>query len=273
MQHALAEKTAVITGAGRGIGRAIAQGLALEGADILIADLDRANAERAAGEIRETGVDAMAYPVDLSDTQAIEPMILAAEKRWGHLDILVNNAGISQTRALLDITESEWDAIMSINLRGAFFCLQAAARLMIRRVPEEIKRRGRSETSHGKIVNLSSISGRRGRPVSATYAAGKAAIISVTQSAALALAPYGINVNAVSPSVVPTPMWETIDAEKGRLFGLPKGRAIQDFVAQIPLKRAGRPAEIASAVVFLCSSGADYITGQTLNVDGGYEMD
>src|SRR3990170_69250 len=135
------------------------------------------------------------------------------------------------------------------------------------------KAAGWAERSYGKIVNLSSISGRRGRPLAAHYAASKAAVISITQSAALALAPYNINVNAVCPGVVPTAMWQQIDLDRVRLFGLRPGEAMASFVDSIPLRRAGTPEDIAAAVAFFCSPDADYITGQTLNVDGGYEMD
>jgi NAD(P)-dependent dehydrogenase (short-subunit alcohol dehydrogenase family) len=131
---------------------------------------------------------------------------------------------------------------------------------------------GRADRSYGKIVNFSSISGRRGRSVQMAYAASKAAIISATQSAALAFSPYNINVNAVCPGVVPTPMWEQIDQDRSRLMGARPGEALKAFVEKVPLLRAGSPQDVAGAVAFLCSADADYITGQTLNVDGGFEM-
>jgi NAD(P)-dependent dehydrogenase (short-subunit alcohol dehydrogenase family) len=127
--------------------------------------------------------------------------------------------------------------------------------------------------SYGKIVSLSSVSGRRGRPLQTHYAASKAAIISLTQSVALALAPYRINANAVCPGIVPTPMWQQIDKDRGQLFGAKPGEAMAGFINTVPLKRAATPEDIAAAVAFFCSSDADYITGQALNVDGGFEMD
>ena len=127
--------------------------------------------------------------------------------------------------------------------------------------------------SYGKIVSLSSVAGRRGRPLQTHYAATKAAIISLTQSTALTLAPYRINANAVCPGIVPTPMWQQIDAERGKLFGAQPGEAMANFINTVPLKRAATPEDIAGAVAFFCSSDADYITGQALNVDGGFEMD
>jgi D-sorbitol dehydrogenase (acceptor) len=144
---------------------------------------------------------------------------------------------------------------------------------MIKQIPIEVRETGRADRSYGKIVNFSSIAGRRGRDLQTAYAASKAAIISVTQSAALALKAYNINVNAVAPSVVPTPMWEQIDKDYSRILDKETGQAMKEFIERIPLKRAGTPEDIAAAVAFLCSSDSDYITGQTLNVDGGFEMD
>jgi D-sorbitol dehydrogenase (acceptor) len=144
---------------------------------------------------------------------------------------------------------------------------------MIRQIPPEVIAQGRADRSYGRIVNFSSISGRRGRSVQMAYAASKAGIISATQSAALAFSPYNINVNAVGPGVVPTPMWEQIDRDRSRLMGAQPGEALKAFIEKVPLLRAGRPEDVAGAVAFLCSSDADYITGQTLNVDGGFEMD
>ena len=143
---------------------------------------------------------------------------------------------------------------------------------MVAQVPDDIKQAGKSPRSYGKIVNLTSISGQGGRPLAPHYAASKAAIINITQSAALALAPYGINVNAVSPGVVVTPMWDKLDEERGRLTGAKKGEAMAKFVENVPLKRPAQPEDIANAIFFLCSPNADMITGHTLNVDGGYEM-
>jgi len=144
---------------------------------------------------------------------------------------------------------------------------------MIKQMPEEVKAAGHTDHSYGKIVNFSSISGRHGRAEQIPYAASKAAIISITQSAALAFAPYNINVNAVCPGVVPTPMWEKIDRDRGRISGLPPGESMKSFIERIPLKRPGSPEDVAGVVAFLCSPDSDYMTGQTLNVDGGFEMD
>ncbi len=273
MEQRLAGKIAVVTGAGQGIGRGIALRLAREGAAVVVAEFNPETAGDVAAEVQAQGARALSYPIDVTSPQALHRMVRDVTGAFGRIDILVNNAGAMQTKPLLDLTEDDWDRIVGVNERGLFFCLQTMAAQMIAQVPEEVKAAGHAAHGHGKIVNLSSISGRRGRPLAAHYAASKAAVISITQSAALALAPYNINVNAVCPGVVATPMWEQIDRERGRLFGLKAGEAMAAFVDTVPLKRAGTPEDIAAAVAFLCSPDADYITGQTLNVDGGYEMD
>ena len=216
-------------------------------------------------------------------------MVTDVVAHFGQINLLVNNAGVAQTKPLLDLTEADWDRVIDINQRGMFFCLQAVAAQMIRQIPEELRSGAKladianlkpgsaqpsamNQQSNGKIVNMSSISGRHGRPLSAHYSASKAAVISITQSAALALAPYNITVNAVCPGVVPTAMWKQIDEDRGKLFGTQPGEAIAAFINTIPLKRASTPEDIGGAIAFLCSTDADCITGQALNVDGGYEM-
>lgn len=272
MDRRLEGKIAIVTGAGQGIGKGIALRLAGEGSTVVIAEGNPDTAAGAAGEITAQGGQAMPYPIDVSSGEAVRRMVGEVVRRFGRIDILVNNAGVMQTKPLLDLSEEDWDRVIAVNQRGLFFCLQTVAAQMIDQVPEAVKAAGRAERSYGKIVNLSSISGRRGRPLAAHYAASKAAVISLTQSAAIALAPYNVNVNAICPGVVPTPMWQQIDLERGRLFGLQPGEAMAAFIETIPLKRAGTPEDVAAAAAFLCSGDADYITGQTLNVDGGYEM-
>ncbi|MBI2940238.1 MAG: glucose 1-dehydrogenase [Chloroflexi bacterium] len=273
MEPRFAGKVAIVTGAGQGIGRAIALRLAQEGAAVVVAEYQAETAASTAGEIEALGRPSLAYPVDVARVEAVRQMVADVVARFGRIDILVNNAGVMQTRPMMDLTEADWDRVVEVNQRGLFFCLQAIAAQMIRQVPEEVRAAGRADRSYGKIVNLSSVAGRRGRPLATSYAAAKSAVISITQSAALALAPYNINVNAVCPGLVPTPMWHQIDLDRARLFGLQPGEAMASFVETIPLKRAARPEDIASAVAFLCSADADYITGQALNVDGGLEMD
>jgi meso-butanediol dehydrogenase/(S,S)-butanediol dehydrogenase/diacetyl reductase len=272
MESRLSGKLAIVTGAAQGIGKAVALRLAHEGADVVVADINDEAARQTAQEIRGLGRRADAPPLDVASLAEIEAVMERAVGHFGHIDILVNAAGIAQTKPFLEITEQEWDHVIDVNLKGTVFCMQAVARQMIQQIPQEIVSRGRAERSYGKIVNFSSISGRRGRSVQMAYAASKAAIISVTQSAALALSPYNINVNAVCPGVIPTPMWEQIDRDRSQIMGAPPGEAMKAFIEKVPLQRAGSTEDVAAAVAFLCSADADYITGQTLNVDGGFEM-
>ena len=267
-----AGKVAIITGAGQGIGRGVAKRLAQEGARIVIAEFNADNAEDAAQEIMGQGGEALAYPIDIADVDQIPRMVNDIVARFGRIDILVNNAGVNRTQFMMDITPQDWDRVQRVNQRGLFFCLQAVARQMIEQVPDDIKQAGKAPQSYGKIVNFSSIAGRSGRPYAADYSASKWAVISITQSAALAFAPYNINVNAVCPGVVPTPMWTDIDRTQAERFGLNQGQWIQKTIDSVPLKRAATPEDLAAAVSFLCSDDADYITGQTINVDGGVEM-
>jgi len=272
MESRLSGKVAMVTGAGQGIGRAVALRLAREGAEIIVADLNAETAEETARRVRALGRRGQAHSVNIACLAEIESMVGRTVAEFGRIDILVNAAGIAQTKPFLDLSEAEWDRVIDVNLKGTVFCMQAVARQMIGQVPQDVIAQGRADRSYGKIVNFSSISGRRGRSVQMAYAASKAAIISVTQSAALALSPYNINVNAVCPGVIPTPMWEQIDRDRSRIMGAEPGEAIKAFIEKVPLLRAGSTDDVAGAVAFLCSADADYITGQTLNVDGGFEM-
>jgi len=292
MEPRFSGKVAIVTGAGQGIGKGIAQRLAREGAHVVIAEYNTVSAEAVAAEIAAAGGRGLAYPIDISDAAASQKLAADVVGRLGHIDILVNNAGVAQTKPMLDLTEADWDRVVDINLRGTFFLIQAVARQMIRQLPDALRVAAAAPAdiikmkpagpqvdlaqfapSYGKIVSLSSVAGRRGRSLQTHYAATKAAIISLTQSTALTLAPYRINANAVCPGIVPTPMWQQIDADRGRLFGARPGEAMANFINTVPLKRAATPEDIAGAVAFFCSSDADYITGQALNVDGGFEMD
>jgi len=273
MDKKLEGRIAVVTGGGSGIGKETCLKLAEAGATVVAADVNADTAEQTAGEIRRRGGQAEAYTVDLSKVDQIRGMARSVAQKHGGIDILVCSGGVAQTKPFMDVTEEEWDRIIDINQKGTFFCMQAVAEQMIAKVPEHVKKAGRSETCYGKMVNLSSISGRAGRAEQPHYASSKAAIIHLTKCAALAFAPYNINVNAIAPSVVFTPMWEQVDRERSRLMGGGSGTASKAYVERIPLKRAGTTADMANAVLFLCSPESDYITGQTLNVDGGFEMD
>lgn len=252
-------KAAVVTGAGRGMGRFIAIHFAREGADVACVDI--ADAERTAADVRSLGRRALGVTCDVAQVDQIEAMVEQVLKDLGRIDILINCAGVMQTKPLLDITEADWDRIVDVNQKGLFFCLQAVARHMVQR------------GGGGAIVNFSSVAGRSGRPYAAHYSASKFAVIGITRSAALAFAPHKIRVNAVCPGIVDTPMWQQIDRERAQIFGLQPGEAIKQFVETVPLKRIGTPQDVANVVTFLCSDLADYVTGQAINVDGGVEMD
>jgi NAD(P)-dependent dehydrogenase (short-subunit alcohol dehydrogenase family) len=247
---------AIVTGAGQGIGRAIAQRLARDGFAIAIADINAGSLDEVKQEIEALGGQVLPIPADLTKLEEIQKVIrLAAE--WGQLTVLVNNAGRVIITPFPEITEQEWDAIMALNLKTVFFATQFAARYM---------------QAGGRIVNLSSISGRSGRPDQAHYAAAKCGVISLTQSAALSFASQGITVNAICPGVVDTPMTSGIHQIRAGALGITPEESLARMVARIPLGYPAKTDDIAKVVSFLCSGDAAYITGQSLNVCGGMEM-
>jgi len=273
MEKRFEGKSAIVTGGGSGIGRAAALRLAHEGAAVLVADIQDDKARETAAEIVKAGGRAEAFKVDLTDIRQIEAMVKKAAGLWGRLDIQVNSAGLVKSQNFLDVSEADYDQVIDVNQKGTAFCIQKAGAQMIGQIAAAERDRQPASRSWGKIVNVTSISGRRGRAYQLQYAASKAAVISLTQSGALAFARYGINVNAIAPSVVYTPMWEQNLADKAKAFGVDAQKESAEFVAKIPMQRAGSPEEMAAAICFLCSADADYITGQTINVDGGFEMD
>ena len=242
-------KVAVVTGAGRGMGRAVAERFGREGAAVVVAELNPEHGEEVADEIRASGGRAVAVAVDVSRTADVGHLFAAAVKEFGTVDIVVNNAGIAVARPILDYTEDDWDRQMGVNVKGVFFCCQEAARLMIPR-------------RQGKIVNFASTSAfvSSSKPEVA-YDASKGAVRQMTVSIAAELAPHGINVNAVAPGTTATEMTkETLATKDGLEWQL----------ARIPMGRVGRPDDIAAVVLFLCSPEASYITGHTLVADGGW---
>jgi NAD(P)-dependent dehydrogenase (short-subunit alcohol dehydrogenase family) len=265
-------KVAIITGAGQGIGLAMGKRFAREGAQVVVAEINPATVHAAAEAISAEGTPALAYPIDVREVDAVRAMMREVAARLGSVDILVNNAGETDRAPFLDLTPEQWDLIQSVNQRAVFFCMQAAAQQMIAQMPPEIRSSDRAPRSFGKIINLSSIAGRRGRADAMHYSVSKAAVITMTQGAAMALAPYNINVNAICPSVVPTAMWQKLDRQMGVPLGLPPGEFYRRRVEKVPLKREGTADEVAAMAAFLCSEEADYITGQTYNVDGGSEL-
>ena len=249
-------KVAAITGAGSGMGRAIAKAYAGEGAKVVIADLNLEAAQQVADEIAASG-EAVAVQTDVRDQAQAQAMVDAAVANFGGLDILVNNAGVGRIVPFLETTNEDWDFMFDVNCKGLLWCSQAAARQMIEQ--------GRG----GKIINLASQAGRRGEALVLAYCASKACVINMTQSMALALAPHKINVNGIAPGIVDTPFWDEVDRQFAKLLNMEIGEPKRTFTKQIPLGRIEQPEDVAGAAVFLASADADYITQQTLNVDGG----
>lgn len=248
---------ALVTGAAQGIGRAISLRLARDGYALVLADLNANGLANVQQEITNSNGSALAVTADLTNLQEIERVMKCAAE-WGNLTALVNNAGRVIIHSFFDVTEAEWDSVLTLDLKTVFFAMQFAAGHM---------------TNGGHIVNMSSISGRGGRADQAAYAAAKAGVISLTRSAALALAPRGINVNALCPGVVDTPMTQEVHRGRAQLLNITPQESLARMAAKIPLGRVETPDDVAKAVAFFCSSEANYITGQTLNVDGGMEMD
>jgi acetoin reductase-like protein len=254
-------KVALVTGAGQGIGRAIALRLARDGFTLAVSDINFGALQLLIAEIADTfGGQCIFAQADLSEIAEVERVVAHTHEVLGQLDVLVNNAGRLTIRPFLDVSEAEWDATLGLDLKSVFFAMQAAARIMI------------AAGTAGRIVNIASVSGRSGRPDQAPYAAAKAGVISLTRSAALALAPHGINVNAVCPGVVDTPLTQKIHADRGQALGITGEESLRRMLGRVPLGRIETPEDVAAAVSFLCSPDAGYITGQALNVDGGMEM-
>ena len=248
---------AVITGAARGIGRAIAERYVREGARVVIADLNATGAQEAAAAI---GGGCAGLALDVTRQDSIDAMVAAVVARLGRIDILVNNAGVFDMAPTVEITRESLRRVYAVNVEGLLFTLQAVARQMI------------AQGGGGRIVNLASQAGRRGEPLVAVYCSSKAAVISLTQSTGLDLIRHGINVNAIAPGVVDNEHWDHVDASFARYENLQPGEKKRRVGAAVPLGRMARPDEIAGMAVFLASADAGYIVAQTYNVDGGNWM-
>jgi len=251
----LSGRVALVTGGAGGIGRAIAERYINEGATVAIADLDQAGVEAAAASIGATSVT-----VDVTDRESINSMVSTVEAELGTISVLVNNAAIFNMSPLAEITEDQYRSIFDVNVYGVLFTLQAVAKRMI------------ATGTRGNIINMASQAGRRGESMVAVYCASKAAVISLTQSSGLALIEHGINVNGISPGVVDTDMWETVDAMFAKHEGLELGEKKKAVGLAVPYGRMGEVDDLTGAAVFLASDDSEYIVAQTLNVDGGNWM-
>ncbi len=255
----LVGKTALITGAARGIGRAFAQAYLREGARVVIADIDAARASNTATELDQN--NALAVQMDVTNLASINNALgVADDKGFGDIDILINNAALFTAAPLVDITEDDYTSCFDVNVKGTLFTMQAVADRMIKR--------GKG----GKIINMASQAGRRGEPLVAVYCATKAAVISLTQSAGLNLIAHGINVNAISPGVVDGEHWDGVDAFFAKYENKAPGQKKREVGAAVPYGRMGTAQDLTGMAVFLASDAADYVVAQTYNVDGGQWM-
>ncbi len=253
----LKDKSALITGSARGIGRGFAERFIAEGASVAIADI---NLEAAEATAKELGPHAYAVHLDVTDQTSIDAAIASVVDRAGKLDILINNAALFDAAETVDITRASYDKLYAVNVAGTLFTMQAAAKQMI------------AQGHGGKIINMASQAGRRGEPLVLVYCSTKAAVISMTQSAGLNLIKHGINVNAIAPGVVDGEHWDHVDSMFARLEGKKPGQKKAEVEAGVPAGRFAVPADLTGMAVFLASSEADYILSQTYNVDGGQWM-
>jgi NAD(P)-dependent dehydrogenase (short-subunit alcohol dehydrogenase family) len=253
----LAGKVAIVTGGARGIGRAVAERYVAEGARVAVADVLEAEANELG---RDLGGGGFGVPLDVTRQDSIDRMVERVVAEAGRIDVLVNNAAVFDLAPLLDISRESYRRVFAVNVEGLLFTLQAVARQMVQ------------QGTGGRIINFASQAGRRGEPLVAVYCASKAAVISLTQSAGLALIKHRINVNGIAPGVVDTPMWDEVDALFARYEGLPIGEKKRRVGEAVPYGRMGKPEDLTGMAVFLASDDAEYIVAQTYNVDGGNWM-
>ena len=245
---ALEGRVAIVTGASRGIGRAVAVSLVESGASVIVSGRDAARVEAAAKDLETLGGAALAVAGDVARREDVERLVSQARERFGRIDILVNNAGITRDALLVRMKDEDWDQVLNVNLRGAFLMTRAVARVMMRQ-------------KSGRIINIASSAGVMGNPGQVNYSASKAGLIGLTKAVARELAHWGILVNAVAPGLIDTDMVAAVPAE-----------VREALLAQVPLKRIGVAREVAEVVCFLACDGASYVTGQVIHVNGGLYM-
>ena len=254
-------KIAVVTGAGRGIGRAISLGFAKAGAHIAVSDIDPSTLEETAAAVKALGRETLAVPADMGNTQDIDRMISQAKDTFGRIDIMVNNAGVTRTAYIMDVSEEDWDRIHRVNAKGVFFGMQRAARDMI------------EQGSGGRIINIASIAGKGYTGASnAAYSASKGAVLAMTQLAAHQLGQHDINVNAICPGITRTEILVDVIEHNARISGQSIQELEEALYEGIPIGRPNDPEDIVAMALFLASPGARNITGQAYNVDGGIVM-
>lgn len=252
-------KVAIVTGAGRGIGRGIALRLAKDGADVVINDVNTADVDSVVKEIRAMGRKSQGIVADVTKGKEVYAMVDQVVAEFGTLDIMVANAGIAQVKRAIELTEEDWDKVFAVNAKGVFLCDQAAAKHMMKQ-------------KRGKIINCSSIAGHAGFALLSHYSATKFAVRGFTQALAKELGPFGIQVNAYCPGIVGTAMWDLIDEEMGKYLDLPRGETLKKYSELITVGRVETPDDVAAFVSYLASQDADYMTGQSVMIDGGIIM-
>lgn len=239
------EKTAIVTGSAQGIGKAIANEFVRRGANIVVVDLDQEKIDAAVAEMKTINRNVLGIRCDITQESQVEELVKQAKEQFQTIDILVNNAGITRDKLLMRMSLADWEAVLKVNLTGTFLCTQKVSKVMMRQ-------------RKGKILNIASVIGIIGNAGQSNYAAAKAGIIAFTKSVAKELASRNINVNAIAPGFIKTAMTDMLSQE-----------VVDEYLAKIPLKRFGTPDDVAKLACFLCSEEANYITGQTIVIDGG----